>query len=111
MPLGNGEIGVNAWVEPSGELVFYLGTTDAWDDNGRLLKVGRVRVSLDPAPTSQAKFRQTCGCAMPRWKRQRAKFRTLTLTLSRMRERGQETRNFVTGCDTSGCASSDQEEV
>jgi len=40
MPLGNGEISVNAWIEPSGDLRFYIGRTDAWDDNGRLVKVG-----------------------------------------------------------------------
>jgi lysophospholipase L1-like esterase len=50
MPLGNGDIGLNAWVEPSGQLVFYIGKTDSWGDNGRLLKVGKVRVTLDPAP-------------------------------------------------------------
>ncbi|MHB9077277.1 MAG: DUF5703 domain-containing protein [Pirellulaceae bacterium] len=59
MPLGNGAIALNAWVEPSGDLVFYIATTDAWDDNGRLLKVGRVRISLDPSPATSAKFRQT----------------------------------------------------
>jgi hypothetical protein len=48
MPLGNGDIGLNAWVEPNGDLVFYIGKTDSWGDNGRLLKVGRVRVKLDP---------------------------------------------------------------
>jgi len=41
----------------------------------------------------------------------RAKFRALTLTLSRARERGQELRNFVTGYDTSGCALSGPSEV
>ena len=25
MPLGNGEIALNAWVEPNGDLVFYIG--------------------------------------------------------------------------------------
>jgi hypothetical protein len=50
MPLGNGDIGVNAWIEPSGALVFYISKTDAWDDNSRLCKVGCVRVTLDPAP-------------------------------------------------------------
>jgi hypothetical protein len=40
MPLGNGDIGLNAWIEPSGSLVFYISKTDAWDDNARLLKVG-----------------------------------------------------------------------
>ncbi len=48
MPLGNGDIGLNAWVEPSGDLVFYISKTDAWGDNGRLLKVGKVRVTCDP---------------------------------------------------------------
>ena len=50
MPLGNGDIALNAWIEPSGALVFYIGKTDSWDDNGRLLKIGKVRVTLDPAP-------------------------------------------------------------
>jgi hypothetical protein len=48
MPLGNGEIGLNAWVEPSGDLLFYIARTDTWGDNGRLLKVGRVRVHCEP---------------------------------------------------------------
>jgi alpha-L-fucosidase 2 len=50
MPLGNGDIGVNAWVEEDGDLLFYIGKTDSWDDNGRLLKVGRVRIHIDPRP-------------------------------------------------------------
>jgi len=48
MPLGNGDIGLNAWVDDRGDVVFYIGKTDAWGDNGRLLKVGRVRVACDP---------------------------------------------------------------
>lgn len=48
MPLGNGDIGLNAWVEPNGDLIFYIGKTDSWDDNGRLLKVGRIRFTFDP---------------------------------------------------------------
>lgn len=50
MPLGNGDITLNAWVEEEGDLLFYIGKTDAWDDNSRLLKIGRVRVSLSPNP-------------------------------------------------------------
>lgn len=62
MPLGNGEIALNAWVEPSGDLVFYIARTDSWDENGRLLKVGRVRVALDPKPRkAPTDFRQTLG--------------------------------------------------
>ena len=48
MPLGNGDISLNAWIEPSGQLVFYIGKTDAWDDNARLLKDGKVRVPTGP---------------------------------------------------------------
>lgn len=48
MPLGNGDVGLNLWVEPNGDLVFYLSKTDAWSANNRLLKLGRIRVSLDP---------------------------------------------------------------
>lgn len=49
MPLGNGEIGINAWVDKSGDLSFYIARTDSWGDNGRLLKIGKIRISFDPA--------------------------------------------------------------
>jgi len=59
MPLGNGDIALNAWIEKDGDLQFYIGKTDAWDDNARLLKVGKVRVHLEPNPfTSGQAFRQ-----------------------------------------------------
>lgn len=58
MPLGNGDIGLNAWIEPSGDLIFYISKTDSWGDNARLLKVGRVRVSFDP-PLPTDSFCQT----------------------------------------------------
>ncbi|MBN1912758.1 MAG: hypothetical protein JW818_23755 [Pirellulales bacterium] len=48
MPLGNGDIGINAWVEPNGDVLFYLGKSDSWGDNGRLLKVGKIRLRFDP---------------------------------------------------------------
>lgn len=60
MPLGNGDVGVNVWVEESGDLVLYVGKTDAWSETGRLLKVGRVRVRFSPNPFGAGKpFRQT----------------------------------------------------
>ena len=61
MPLGNGDIGVNAWVEPSGDLVFYISKTDSWSETVRLLKIGRVRVKLTPNPLTGGggSFRQT----------------------------------------------------
>lgn len=46
MPLGNGDITANAWVEPGGDLVFYVGKSDAWGEFGQLYKAGRVRVRL-----------------------------------------------------------------
>jgi alpha-L-fucosidase 2 len=54
MPLGNGDIGLNLWVEPNGNLNFYISKTDSWSENNRgtwgLLKLGRVVVSLEPRP-------------------------------------------------------------
>jgi hypothetical protein len=59
MPLGNGDIALNAWMTRDGDLHFYISKTDAWDDNARLLKVGKVRVRFEPNPVAGAKvFRQ-----------------------------------------------------
>ena len=49
MPLGNGDIGLNVWVEPNGDLLFYISKSDAWSEISRLLKIGRVRVRLGVA--------------------------------------------------------------
>ena len=58
MPLGNGDISLNAWIEPNGDLQFYIGKTDSWGEHGRLLKVGKLRVRLDPPlPTDSLIFR------------------------------------------------------
>jgi alpha-L-fucosidase 2 len=56
MPAGNGDIGVNLWVEENGDLVFYLSKTDAWSGNARLLKIGKVRLSLTPNPLKKGKL-------------------------------------------------------
>ncbi len=59
MPLGNGEVGLNLWVEENGDLLFYISRTDAWSECNRLLKLGRVRVSLSPNPfKAKTPFRQ-----------------------------------------------------
>lgn len=47
MPTGNGDIGVNVWTDKKGDLLLYLGKTDSWDENGRLLKVGRLRLHFE----------------------------------------------------------------
>lgn len=58
MPLGNGDIGVNAWVEENGDLVFYISKTDSWNENGHLLKLGKIRISLDPSQYNNEIFSQ-----------------------------------------------------
>lgn len=50
MPLGNGDLALNLWVEKDGALQFYLSKSDAWDSYARLLKLGRMRVELTPNP-------------------------------------------------------------
>jgi hypothetical protein len=60
MPIGNGDIGLNVWVEPNGDLLFLIGKTDAFDENSTLLKLGRIRVRFTPNPFSNDTFfRQT----------------------------------------------------
>jgi hypothetical protein len=59
MPLGNGELGINLWVEENGDLLFYLSRNDSYSEVSQLCKVGKVRVSLSPNPfTTGAPFRQ-----------------------------------------------------
>lgn len=60
MPLGNGDIAINIWVEESGDVVFYIAKSDTWDENGSLLKLGRIRLTLAPNPIARGvPFRQT----------------------------------------------------
>lgn len=66
MPLGNGDITANVWVEKSGDLMMYIGKSDAWSEATRLLKVGRLRISMTPNPfESVSDFSQTLdlGCS------------------------------------------------
>src|SRR6267154_408386 len=50
MPIGNGDIALNVWTEQNGDIVLLLAKSDAWSENGQLLKLGRVRVKLTPNP-------------------------------------------------------------
>ena len=64
MPLGNGDITVNAWVEQDGDLMLYIGKSDTWSEATRLLKVGRVRISLSPNPfTADTRYLQALRLA------------------------------------------------
>ena len=58
MPLGNGDVGANVWVESNGDLVFYISKVDTFDAGHLLPKLGRVRLRLEPALNSRD-FRQS----------------------------------------------------
>ncbi len=59
MPIGNGDIGLNVWTEANGDIVFLIAKTDAWTENGQLVKLGRVRLSIDGNPfKASPAFRQ-----------------------------------------------------
>jgi hypothetical protein len=66
MPVSGGDIGLNVWVE-NNELLFYIARAGCRDENGALLKLGRVRIKLNPNPFLDAPFRQELclreGCA------------------------------------------------
>lgn len=49
MPLGGGDIGLNVWVE-NNDIFFYLSKSGTFDEHNTLLKLGRVKVHLDPNP-------------------------------------------------------------
>jgi hypothetical protein len=60
MPLGNGDLTANVWVESNGDLMMYIGKSDTWSEGTRLLKVGRIRIHLTPNPfVSGIPFNQT----------------------------------------------------
>ena len=56
MPAGNGDIGINVWAEKNGDIIFYLAKTDSWSENARLLKIGKVRLSLTPNPFKEGTY-------------------------------------------------------
>jgi alpha-L-fucosidase 2 len=61
MPIGNGDITANVWVENNGgDLVMYIGKSDSWSEATRLLKVGRIRAHFSPNPfAAGSPFSQT----------------------------------------------------
>lgn len=60
MPLGNGEVGINLWVQKDGEVHFYLARTDARTECDRSVKLGKVRIRFSPSLAGAVRpFRQT----------------------------------------------------
>lgn len=51
MPIGNGEVCANVWVEKAtGDLLILFGRTDSLSEISRVLKIGRVRVHFEGSP-------------------------------------------------------------
>jgi len=64
MPLGNGDVGLNVWTEQNGDILLLAAKSDAWSENGQLLKLGRVRLRLEPNPfRARGGFTQTLRLA------------------------------------------------
>lgn len=47
IPLGNGELGINVWVDAAGVIHILLARGDCWSGNGQLMKAGYVRFTLE----------------------------------------------------------------
>ena len=92
MPIGNGDIGANVWVEENGDLLFFLSKGDAWSENGRLLKLGKVRVSLSPSPFSTGStFTQTLDV------------KTGKIFINGIVDNNTVALEFSGGCESSSC--------
>lgn len=63
MPLGDGEVGVSAWVTQDGVLHCYLSRTDALTELDRTVKLGEITVSFSPAQFTPESYRQTLHLA------------------------------------------------
>jgi len=50
MPLGNGDMALNVWVEKDGALYIYLSKSDALDEVARPVKLAKIRVTATPNP-------------------------------------------------------------
>ena len=60
MPIGNGDLAANVWTESNGDLILLLAKSDAWSEQGKILKLGRIRIGLMPNPFAGATdFTQT----------------------------------------------------
>ena len=57
MPIGGGDLAANVWVESSGDLLLCVAKSDSFSGNGRILKLGQVRITFDP-PLDTDTFRQ-----------------------------------------------------
>ena len=57
MPLGNGEVGLNLWMENERDLVFYISRVGAYADNSTTMKLGRIRITFPEGQLSEYGFK------------------------------------------------------
>lgn len=50
LPIGNGDIGANVWVDTAGKVHLLLSKSDAWSELYRLLKPAHVVLDIEPRP-------------------------------------------------------------
>jgi hypothetical protein len=53
MPLGGYNIGCNVWVE-NNDILMYFQQSGCFDENGSMLKAGRLRITLTPNPFTES---------------------------------------------------------
>ncbi len=58
MPLGNGEVGLNLWMENERDLVFYISRVGAYADNSTTMKLGRIRITFPEGTFTVSDFSQ-----------------------------------------------------
>ena len=58
MPIGNGDIGANTWVNKNGELTILISKTDAFSEIGRILKIGQIGIKISPNLLDATNFTQ-----------------------------------------------------
>ncbi len=49
MPIGNGDLASNIWVEPNGDILILLAKSDALDACARPVKLGQLRIRMEPS--------------------------------------------------------------
>lgn len=53
LPLGNGDVGANVWLDRTGTLHLLFSKTDSWTELNRLVKTGHFSLALSPNPFAE----------------------------------------------------------
>ncbi len=94
MPLGNGDIGLNVWVDPGGDLLFYISKTDAWGGEkdstmDEWMQTGGVLMKINFVPGHHFPIRWLVTSHNPLFTR------SFTSTTERLRSRKEGVRHSL----------------